>query len=514
MSRLGISSSIPNSTSRPVALLGLLAALLLGGDVRLTAPFSHDFPIGDGGLFLLMARAVADNNFALPATIGYPTIGPEIPFCYPPLAFYLAAFAHFLGVPFETILRFSPALWATASIYAFWRLARTLLRTLPEGEIAVAIATPLWALFPWSFLWLVMGGGLTRAPGLFFALLGVEAAIRLWRDRENRALIQTTLLFALCILTHLERAHFLAFSLLLCCAVYGRDRRSWTQLGAIFVGAAALSAPWWALCLARFGLQPFLASFHSGGSAWPPQLWANLSNSEYFFPLVTLVALVGAALFARKVPLLPLWMALILMSEARSPRHFITIPLAMAAALAVAQVRPRILRVASAAILSCWLGIQAASIASGYRALSATQRDAMKWTKFHTSPGARFVVIHAQGWADPWFDLEAEWFPALARRRSLNTIQGSEWLPGGAFDRQIERYKTLSLARTPQKMKRALQHFDARPDYFYIVTSEAEIPANARGAAIPAGLLQAFSDLKLQRVYSNRGAQIWRRNSN
>ncbi len=487
---------------------------MLGGAARFAAPLSHDFPIGDGGLFLLMARAVREQNFALPSSIDYATIGANIPFCYPPLAFYFAALLNVLGVPFETLLRFLPAFWATASIFAFWRLARTVLRPLPGGENAAAAATILWALFPWSFLWLVMGGGLTRAPGLFFALLGIEAAIRLWRDLEVRASWQVALWFGLCILTHLERAHFLAISLLLCCAVYGRSRRSWAQLGAVCAGAALLSAPWWALCLSRFGLEPFGASLHSGGSAWPPQLWGNLSNSEYFFPLTTLVAIVGAAVFARKIPFLPAWMLVILLTEARSPRHFITIPLSICAALALTLLKPRILRLAAAAILVAWLGIQAASIAGGYRCLSRAQREAMTWTRRNTPKEARFVVIHAQSWADPWFDLEAEWFPALAKRRGLNTLQGSEWLPNGAFDRQIERYKTLSLARTPQKMKRALQQFDAPPNWVYLVTSESEVAAEAAQKAVPADLIRALSGLNFQKIYSNRGAQIWRRDSN
>ena len=41
------------------------------------------------------------------------------------------------------------------------------------------MATLAFALIPRSYEWLIMGGGITRAPGMLFALLALAAVIRL-----------------------------------------------------------------------------------------------------------------------------------------------------------------------------------------------------------------------------------------------------------------------------------------------------------------------------------------------
>ena len=38
----------------------------------------------------------------------------------------------------------------------------------------------------------------------------------------------------------------------------------------------------------------------------------------------------------------------------------------------------------------------------------------------------------------------AEWFPALAQRPSLATVQGTEWLPGNRFPQQKQLYEKLT----------------------------------------------------------------------
>jgi hypothetical protein len=65
------------------------------------------------------------------------------------------------------------------------------------------------------------------------------------------------------------------------------------------------------------------------------------------------------------------------------------------------------------------------------RALSAEERKAMEWVAANTSEDSRFLVLSsALHWQK---DYVAEWFPALAGRHSIITVQGHEWLPDGAF---------------------------------------------------------------------------------
>ena len=49
----------------------------------------------------------------------------------------------------------------------------------------------------------------------------------------------------------------------------------------------------------------------------------------------------------------------------------------------------------------------------------------------------------------PWFglDLHSEWFPVLARRVSVGTVQGHEWLPGREFYRRMTQYAELAKCR-------------------------------------------------------------------
>ena len=64
--------------------------------------------------------------------------------------------------------------------------------------------------------------------------------------------------------------------------------------------------------------------------------------------------------------------------------------------------------------------------------LSSSEQQAMAWAAENTPGDSRFLVISGDRWGE---DRSAEWFPALAERISVGTVQGSEWLPAGEFDR-------------------------------------------------------------------------------
>jgi hypothetical protein len=81
---------------------------------------------------------------------------------------------------------------------------------------------------------------------------------------------------------------------------------------------------------------------------------------------------------------------------------------------------------------------------SSLRALSAAERDAMAWAASNTPDSSVFLILEPDA---PWFGLDAsaEWFPALARRQSVATVQGYEWLPGREFYTRMRRYRALHL---------------------------------------------------------------------
>jgi hypothetical protein len=69
----------------------------------------------------------------------------------------------------------------------------------------------------------------------------------------------------------------------------------------------------------------------------------------------------------------------------------------------------------------------------------------MLWLRESTPADSRFLVLTGPQ-PGAWLDSRTEWFPALTRRRSLATVQGSEWLGGGrGIPRSIDRYEKLQL---------------------------------------------------------------------
>ena len=64
----------------------------------------------------------------------------------------------------------------------------------------------------------------------------------------------------------------------------------------------------------------------------------------------------------------------------------------------------------------------------------------MRWVSINTPKNSEFVVITSK--EDVWQDRVSEWFPALADRPSIATVQGYEWIPD-QFYFQWSRYLAL-----------------------------------------------------------------------
>ena len=157
------------------------AALMLAVGVRAFLVLSRDFPLNDGALFVRMTDELAANGFRLPTTTSYNDAG--IPFAYSPLAFYGGAFLHAaLGVDLVDVVRFVPLVFSALCAVAFWLLARDLI----PSRVVVTTALCIFAVLPRSFLWLIMGGGLTRAPGFFFAILALWDQLDAFAESNRR----------------------------------------------------------------------------------------------------------------------------------------------------------------------------------------------------------------------------------------------------------------------------------------------------------------------------------------
>jgi len=170
-SSLFVSGLPPGLTSNFV--IGL--ALLLGGALRAVFILKVDFPYNDGGFFYALVNELQTNGFQIPANSAYNNA--DTPFVYPPFAFYLAGLLNYLsGISVIEIERWLPLFFSILTIPAFAWLSRAILK----DSAAAALATLGFALLPNSTDRLLMGGGLTRAPGFFFALLALTFIYRLF----------------------------------------------------------------------------------------------------------------------------------------------------------------------------------------------------------------------------------------------------------------------------------------------------------------------------------------------
>lgn len=461
-------ASLTGSRHQPVVLywLGLAAILVLGSFLRLGPPLRSDFPLYDGGMFYVMIEAIRHSNYVLPTVIPYN--GMDIPFAYPPLAFYVAAaIADSFGLSASHVLRVLPSVMAVAVLLAFFALARSVL----TSRAAISVALLTFAALPSSFAFLIVGSGLARSFGVFFALLALTGAYALYQSPRRRTLVLVTLLAALTLLSHIEMAWFLAFSLGALLLAFGRNRAGVTNSALIALGTLALTAPWWVLVLQRHGLSPFLAASQLGPLANETR---GADNGLLLLALIGVAVAAFAAMVVvpdRRFAFLG-WLGLIVTLDTRSLAWLPTVPLALASGAIVGDgILSRLLRKRAAdeptapfgatprtspAVdrATTWLviGVTVPLLSmlnpdypnAGSRepaALKGEHRAAMQWASQETSASSRFLVVTGLSlWSS---DLISEWFPALADRVSVATPQGSEWLPNGAFARRLGSHEAL-----------------------------------------------------------------------
>jgi uncharacterized membrane protein len=429
-------------------------AIVFGTLVRVSFVAAADFPLADGGMFYAMSSDLQTNGFQIPAFTTYNF--DRIPFAYPPLGFYAAAAVESATpISMLDVFRLLPLSVSIATMFAFVALARRML----DDRVALVAAVAAFALVPRSFEWMIMGGGVTRSFGLLFAILALHEAHRLCAGNRRMAVIALGLFGGLTLLSHLELAWFLAFSVCLLVAFEGRSRGS--VIGAIAAAAIAIavSAPWWIAVLGHHGVSPFLAAATTGAPSQTNPIIVFLvfqPTGEPMFALIAALALLGViACLGDKRWLLPLW---VLMCGLLDPRGFGTVavvPLAMLAGVAVSRVLlPLLLRrqyedsgakrwimPGAVFVLVGLYALMNALIATPQllQGMSRDERAAMSWVATNTPPGARFVVVSNESWAS---DRTSEWFPVLAQRRSVATVQGYEWVRG-AFAERLAAYRDL-----------------------------------------------------------------------
>jgi hypothetical protein len=426
------------------------------------------YPLNDGGLFAHMASDLAKNSFQLPEFTTFN--GEAIPFAYPPLGLYLTGLLSlFAGGDSIAVVRLLPAALSTGSVLAMYLMASELLRSRWRGVVAAAA----FALMPHSYMWLIVGGGVTRSLGLLLALVALQQGIRMLRMHRAVHVLTTAMLGGLTLLSHPQAAVFLVVSLLALLAFHvfrGRGATAIAQLALAGLGGLLVAGPWLLVVVANHGLQPILSA---GRTALDPatgagQLLGLTFTDATVLDLIAALGVLGIVVgMARGQWMIPVWLMLTVLIDPRAGATYATVPLALSvvpifgelvermiptqggSATLESESMPRLARTNRAAsimiILVLFVTLRTASRtavdpASPLHGLAADHVAAMDWVRSGVGKEAAFAVVTGRAWES---DYLSEWFPVLAERTSIATVQGSEWTGIETFLKRLAMYRQL-----------------------------------------------------------------------
>jgi len=229
-----------------------------------------------------------------------------------------------------------------------------------------------------------------------------------------------------------------------------------------------LTSPWWITLLTRYGIEPIRSALGIGGGGitgsflWPLVNFAE----EQFLPIITITALWGAIFkLYQKEFLLPVWICIPFILSNRSAPSYAIIPLALLCTLAISEILiPAITSARDKTLITeniregkiysitkILVGIMIIyAVSSAFwwsmltmnnYVLSKENQNAMQWVRTSTPRETHFMLLTSE--SNSGLDEVQEWFPALAERVSITTIQGKEWLPGNQFNLAEESTKQL-----------------------------------------------------------------------
>lgn len=139
-----------------------------------------------------------------------------------------------------------------------------------------------------------------------------------------------------------------------------------------------------------------------------------------------------------------------------------------------------------------------------HHSIDPEERDAIRWVADNTTPTDRFLILDGQ--ENPLLSPLLEWFPALANRRSITTVQGTEWLAGEAgYSQQMALNRSLR-----QCLYQNIQCLNALPiQYDFIILSIKSPDGNIRLTPL---LLSLETSADFETVYTTPGIRIFKVN--
>lgn len=527
------SSLIKNMKKTDYPLLAFAALIALS--IRMIPALNADFPLNDGGLFYAMISDLQAAHFSLPVFTTYN--GADIPFAYPPLAFYLAGLLGYLfHISTLDLLRLLPPLISTFNVLAFYLFARV----IAPSKTQAMLSTLVFALLPRVFAWHIMGGGITRSLGLFFSLLTLTSAYQFYSDRQTHRVWTLVLLGALTVLSHPEATFHTVLGALVFYLWKDRSLKGLLQSFAVLLGILILTAPWWGMVITRFGIDPFQAAIAASAQDSYNALeglllfFRFLFTNEAYLPIFASLGLIGMfASLAHKQTLLPGWLFITHLVEPRGGELYMMLPLSLLVGYSLEKV---IFPALSNRIPSDMLSQEAKQVykiflqnksiryfllfllvygmLSAYNtgmkiknslSLQPADLEAMNWVRENVLPGSQFVILTGNL---PLRDAISEWFPVLTAQHSQATLFGYEWVNDGKFGQRVAAYKDLQACRN-QNISCLEQWMKKNGDIQYIyVWYQPNMPPPTIAVAL------AHQPTTYQLVYQNAQVSIYLNLSN
>src|SRR3990172_3526116 len=113
----------------------MILTAFFGLYVRLFPLFKTNFPLVDGGMFYTMIKDLQASHYALPVFTTYNQA--EIPFAYPPLAFYIAGLVNALtDISLIDIIKWQPVLISILTVPFFYCFVNRVLNSEPQAAFA------------------------------------------------------------------------------------------------------------------------------------------------------------------------------------------------------------------------------------------------------------------------------------------------------------------------------------------------------------------------------------------
>jgi hypothetical protein len=434
-----------------IGTLILLVAFIFGTWFRIMPAWRAGFPINDGGMFYTMIMDLQANHFILPFFTTYNHT--SIPFAYPPLGFYIGAgISDLFNVSPLSVIRWLPGIINALCIPAFYFLAKEILK----DKFQSSIATLVYAMTPHLTSWLSMGGGLTRSLGMLFMLLTLGYVHRVFAEEDKYNILGAIIFGGLTVLSHTEAPIYTVAIAIYIWLMKSRSLKGILHGILIALGVLIIAAPWYGIVLYRHGMEPIISILKTGAhslSAVFKVLNVDLLTEEPYLGLLGVLGILGiAALAAKKEYFIPLMLPIIFLVQPRSGHVVGNIPLAMAAGYFFTEiVLPGIstLQTGSKKLTAFLIILTLYMISNSMfyglslsgRHLTEPERIAMHWIEKNTTENSKFLVV--TGDQNAFCDPINEWFPSLSQRESLTTVQGSEWLLGNNFEKNMNQIHSL-----------------------------------------------------------------------